>query len=341
MPELYLNGAFAGQRVTGQQRYATEVSAELIRRHSGRLLRPPAPVRSRAALSHLWAHTALPALSLRAHLVSMTSRSPVAARRHTLVVHDLFVLQHPEWYSTRYVRTHAPVLSAQLRTAAGLVAVSEPVAQELRRLYPHAPVAVAPNAPSEVFRQPSVGHLPAAVRTLLEAPGVEGFLFAVGSLDPRKNFGRLVEAYRSLAAPLRSAFPLVIAGGGSAVFAEAGVQAAPEVHWIGYVDDPELAALYAEATAVVVPSLDEGFGLPLVEALTAGGRLAVSDIPPFRWVAGDSARYFRPDDVGDIAHALRTVVHAPGRRGGDHDLATRFTWEGSADVIADFARGHR
>ncbi|SFT34006.1 Glycosyltransferase involved in cell wall bisynthesis [Geodermatophilus amargosae] len=338
MPELLVNGAFVGQRVTGQQRYATEVSAELVRRHSGRLLRPPPAVRSRAALSHLWAHTALPARSLRGDLVSMTSRSPVVARRHTVVVHDLFVLQHPEWYSARYVRTHAPVLTAQLRTAGGLVAVSEPVARELRRLYPRARVTVAPNAPSEVFRRASGAALPDAVRAVLDAPGVEGFLFAVGSLDPRKNFGRLVEAYQALPAAVRATFPLVIAGGGSAVFAEAAVGPTPQVHWIGYVDDPGLASLYATATAVVVPSLDEGFGLPVVEALTAGGRLAVSDIPAFRWVAGDSVRYFRPDEVQDITRALQAALYEPVRPAGCPVPPTRFSWEASADVIAAFAR---
>ncbi len=341
MPELFVNGAFAGQRVTGQQRYATEVSAELVRQHSGRLLRPPPAMRRRAAVSHLWAHTALPALSLRGDLVSMTSRSPVVARRHTVVVHDLFVLQHPEWYSTRYVRTHAPVLTAQLRNAAGLVAVSEPVAQELRRLYPRTRVAVAPNAPSEVFRHAAEADLPAAVRAVVDAPGVEGFLFAVGSLDPRKNFGRLVEAYQSLPTPVRSAFPLVIAGGGSPVFAQAAVRTTPEVHWVGYVGDPELAALYATATVVVVPSLDEGFGLPVVEALTAGGRLAVSDIPAFRWVAKDSVRYFRPEDVADIGRALRSAVDEPVRPPGTQALAERFSWKTSADVIAAFVRSRR
>jgi glycosyltransferase involved in cell wall biosynthesis len=340
VPDLYVNGAFAGQQVTGQQRYATEVSAELVHRHSGRLLTPPPAVQQRAALSHAWAHTALPVLSARGVLVSMTARSPVLARHHTLVVHDLFVLRHPEWYSTAYARTHAPVLSTQLRTAARLVAVSEPVAAQLRRQFPHKEVAVAPNAPSEVFRRPSDVHLPPEVHDLIETPGVEGFFFAVGSRDPRKNFDRLVEAYHSLPSAVRQAFPLVIAGGGSAVFADSNVRSSTAVRWIGYVDDPSLAALYAAATAVVVPSLDEGFGLPVVEALTAGGRLAVSDIPTFRWVAGDSVRYFLPHDIAQMARALQTMVDDPPAPGVDTaTVAARFTWAATADVIADFARG--
>ena len=73
---------------------------------------------------------------------------------------------------------------------------------------------------------------------------MEGFLFAVGSQDPRKNFAGLVDAYRLLPQSLRTAYPLVIAGGDSTVFAEHSLTASPDVHHIGYVPDPALAALY-------------------------------------------------------------------------------------------------
>ena len=337
MAELLINGAFSGQRVTGPQRYAVEVSARLVAEHGGRLVVPPRGVSGRAGLTHGWAHLALPLLSARGHLVSLTARSPVLARRHTLVVHDLFVLEHPEWFSEKYVRSHAPVLSAQLRTAARLVAVSEPVAGQLRRLHPEKPVTVAPNAPSDVFRSPSGEHLPKDVQRLLEEPGVEGFLFAVGSRDPRKNFGRLTAAYSTLPAAVRSAFPLVIAGGESDVFATSSVAPAAGVQWLGYVDDLELADLYATATAVAVPSLAEGFGLPVVEALTAGGRLAVSDIATLRWVAGTAARYFDPEDVDDIARVLLGMITDPPVQGDPAAVLSRFSWAATADEIARFA----
>lgn len=339
MSDLTVNGAFYGQRVTGQQRYATEVAERLATRDSVRVLRPSAAVSRNAPLSHAWAHTVLPIAAARGALVSLTSRSPLIARRHTVVVHDLFVLRHPEWYSPRYARTHAPLLAAQLRTAAGIVAVSSPVADEIRRLHPRKAVAVAPNAPSDVFLRASEAALPPAVRRLTDAPGVGGFLFAVGSQDPRKNFAGLVDAYRLLPQSLRTAYPLVIAGGDSTVFAEHAVKASPEVHHIGYVPDPALAALYSCATAVIVPSLDEGFGLPVVEALTAGGRLAVSDIPVFRWVAGDAVRYFDPTRPERIARVVQGMVEDPPARGEATIVTCRFDWQSTSDVIADFAMG--
>jgi glycosyltransferase involved in cell wall biosynthesis len=257
------------------------------------------------------------------------------------VVHDLFVLTHPEWYSRSYVRTHAPVLATQLRSASRFVAVSEPVAAEVRHRYPRTPVTVAPNAPSDVFRKPSPEALPEEVRAAIEAPGVEGYFFAVGSRDPRKNFGRLASAHASLPPALRTAFPLLIAGGESSVFASDSFRPVPDVRSIGYVDDAALAALYAAATAVIVPSLDEGFGLPLVETLAAGGRLAVSDIPAFRWVAGDAPRYFDPHSVADMGAVLRSVAQRPPPAVDAAMILARFNWNTTADIVADFTAAFR
>jgi glycosyltransferase involved in cell wall biosynthesis len=273
--------------------------------------------------------------------VSLTSRSPILARRHTVVVHDFFVLDHPEWYSAAYVRTHAPVLTAQLRTARGLVAVSPHVADQVRHRFPRTPVIVAPNAPSDVFSGPSKAALPDEVRDVTATRGVRGFFFAVGSRDPRKNFDRLVAAYATLPAALRDAFPLVISGGRSEVFATSSAPESPDVRWIGYVDDDALAALYSAATAVVVPSLEEGFGLPLVEALAAGGRLVVSDIPTFRWIADDAALFFDPESATDIARGLAAAVDRPPPGATADRITARFNWDETAHRIAEFASSLR
>jgi glycosyltransferase involved in cell wall biosynthesis len=338
MTDVYVNGAFRGQRITGQQRYATEVVERLRERRDVHLLEPPPAVSRRALTAHLWAHTVLPTLSIRGPLLSLTARSPVVARRHVVVVHDLFVLDHPEWYSAAYVRTHAPVLRAQLGRAAALAAVSPQGADRLRHMVPGTPVVLAPNAPGDCFRSATRDAVPPAVHALQESHGVEGFLCAVGSEDRRKNFARLVEAYGTLPPALRAAYPLVIAGGGSAVFAAAGIPAAEHVHRLGYVTDEQLAALYASATAVIVPSLDEGFGLPVVEALAAGGRVVVSDIPVFRWVAGDAASYFDPLRVEDLARAVREAVE---QRPGTPDtvsLLSRFDWDRTASALVSAAK---
>ena len=333
---LYVNGGFTGQRVTGQQRYAGEVTRRLASYPDVDVLVPPSRVQASAVRAHLWAHTALPLRARGGPLISLTARSPAAARSHVVVVHDLFVLQHPEWYSSAYRRTHVPVLLAQLRTARGLVAVSQPVADELSRRHPRTPVVVAPNAPSEVFSLGTTEALPAQVERLLGADATAGYLFAVGSTDPRKNFGGLVEAFNRLPQDFQARFPLVIAGGVSSNFAAVSLATSPHLHHVGFVTDEQLAALYARAAGVVVPSFDEGFGLPLVEAMAAGASLAVSRIPAFEWVAGPDVAYFDPLDPDDMARAIQELVLLP-EASATGARVSRFNWDATARVIHAFA----
>ena len=331
-----VNEAFRPQRVTGQQRYARELS-DRITRHDG--IAPVAPAGWWARGSRVWGW-ALAVLPLRARgrvLVSLTSRAPLWHRRHVVVVHDLFVLTDPAWYSRRYVWTHAPLLRAHLRSASAIVAVSEPVAEQVRA-HTRAPVRVAPNAPSELFARG------AAADGVLAARGLRrrGYLLTVGSLDPRKNLRRLAAAYGRLTTAERAAMPLVVVGGGSAIYADDAIDWPGGAVRTGYVDDAELAQLYRGAAGVVFPSLAEGFGLPVVEAAVAGAPLAVSDIPVFHWILADApAAYLDPTDVDSISAALRRLADGEVPALDDTAAAAltqRFSWDASAAVLADAVR---
>jgi GT2 family glycosyltransferase len=243
-------------------------------------------------------------------------------------VHDLFVLTNPGWFSRLYYLTHAPLLRAQIRSAAAVVAVSQPTAQEVASIY-SGPIVVAPNAPSAAVA-PRKGAT--AVLDRLGVPAGR-YLLAVGSRDLRKNLARLAEAYARLDAEERQRHPLVVVGGGSSIFRtehrtwpEEGVDA-------GYVSDEELGELYQNAYAMVLVSLAEGFGLPLVEAAACGTpHLVVSDIPVFRWICGDAAHYVEPSEVDSIADGLRQVLRRPRRQSID---LSRFDWDASARSISE------
>ena len=324
-----VNTSYRMQRVTGQQRYATEIAQRLLVRDGYEEV-APAGWFSRSALRvWLWVFTALEARARGRLLLSMTARAPFLANRHVLVVHDLFVLTNPEWFSRKYVLSHAGLLRIQLKRAIAVVAVSQPVADQVRPMFP-GPVVVAPNAPSAVFfRSAPTDSNALAARGLVD----DGYLLAVGSMDPRKNLPLLARAYGAMGATERAALPLVIVGGGSAVFRDERIAWPSEVIDAGYVTDDELRGLYAGARAVVFPSLAEGFGLPLVEAAAAGARtLVVSDIPVFRWVCGDSATYFDPASASDVTAAIRRAAANPLPIAID---LTRFDWNTSADAIAD------
>lgn len=330
MKSIIVNRAFAGQRVTGQQRYAREVARRLEASSDYRSAEPVGFWARSTLRTWAWVQIVLPFLARGSVVLSMTSRAPLWCRRHVLVVHDLFVLTHPEWYSRRYIWTHAPLLRAQLRSAAAVVAVSRPVADELAA-YRTDPVEVAPNAPSDVFFERPDGPDDEA----LTARGLvaDGYLLAVGSKDPRKNLPRLAAAYGRLTAEDRRAFPLVVVGAANAIFADEALEWPEGKVDAGYVTDQELRQLYRHARCVVFVSLAEGFGLPLVEAAAAGSRgLLASDIPVFRWIGGDTVRYVDPLSVDDVAAALRGEIDDPQKL---EPNVERFSWDRTARVVDD------
>lgn len=330
MTRVVVNQSYAGQRVSGQQRYAAEISARLpddfVR------VRPRGRWAGSTGRVWAWIQLVLPLLARSSVLLSMTARAPLWSPRQVVVVHDLFVLEHPEWFSRSYVLTHAPLLRAQIRAARGVVAVSQPVADQVAALRREV-VPVAPNAPSDVFTAPD----PSPSQVLEERgirPGT--FFLAVGNRDPRKNLSGLAAAYALLSDAEREQHPLVLVGGGAGVFRDEAISWPAGTVDSGYVDDDELRRLYRDAGAVVFVSLAEGFGLPLVEAAAAGATsFVISDLPVFRWICGDGARYVDPLDAGDVARGMREGVEGP--RSVSLDLA-RFSWDKSAAVVEETCR---
>lgn len=342
---IYLNESFRGQRVSGQQRYAGEIADQLP--DDVRRLRPGRFFAAHPFLTWFWVLVVLPIRAWPGVLVSLTARSPIWHPRQIAVVHDLFVVEHPEWYSRAYYLTHAPLLRIQVATARALVAVSEPVATQLRGRRPSADVVVAPNAPSRVFdRNRRPGPVVPASRPgptgpeILDRWGLRPgrYLIAVGNIDPRKNWSRLARAWSRRTAAERADVPLVVVGAGSMIYNAPDVEWPAETRLIGYVTDDELATLYAESMAFVFPSLAEGFGLPIVEAVGAGApRLLLADLPVFRWICGGAAGYVDPTSVNELADALRTerIAALPP---ADPQVAGRFDWASSAATVHRQAR---
>ena len=258
----------------------------------------------------LWLQVVLPVQAGGATVLSMTSRAPFWRRRHVLVIHDLFVLTNPEWFSRRYVWTHAPLLRAQIRSAAAIVAVSQPVADQVAEHYP-GPIVVAPNAPSAVFSdEPAVSDPvepdPLAARGLTAGE----YFLTVGSMDPRKNLPRLAQAYAALTDQERAGHPLVIVGGGSGVFRSEDIAWPAGTIDAGYVSDAELRALYSGARAVVFVSW------PRVSACRWSSR------PPPG--PGDSSSPTSPSSGGSAA-MRRTMSTRRRRRASPPVSGPRFT----------------
>jgi glycosyltransferase involved in cell wall biosynthesis len=168
--------------------------------------------------------------------------------------------------------------------------------------------------------------------------GPEPFILGLGTLQPRKNYQRLVQAFSELR-PLTSDLRLVIAGGKGwlydGIFSEVkrlGLEG--RVLFPGFVDDDDLPALYSAAELLAYPSLYEGFGLPVLEAMACGTPVATSNTSSLVEVGGDAALLVEPTNVAAIADAIRRILTDADLRqalvAGGFDQARRFTWEKAA-----------
>jgi len=164
--------------------------------------------------------------------------------------------------------------------------------------------------------------------------GIDGpFFMAVGAQEARKNLQVLFRAM-TLLHERGMSVPLVLCGPGGPLARIAKREHAPWLHFAGYVSDPELGALYREATALVFPSRYEGFGLPALEAMAAGGRVICADASSLPEVVGDAALTFPWDDAHALADHMQHLLADPSLRAAKaaaaFSRAGEFTWEATA-----------
>ena len=225
------------------------------------------------------------------------------------------------------------------RSADRIIAVSEATKRDLQRVLrvPDRQIVVIHEAVGPEFAQPPA---PAAVEAVIRRYGLaRPYCLFVGNLEPRKNLSRLIEAFGLVRTHLRAAGQapqLVLAG--TRAWLYNGVLRAVETHGLatgvvftGYVPPADLPALYAAAACFVFPSVYEGFGLPVLEAMAAGTPVVASRAGAIPEVAGDAALLIDADRPAVIAEAIETVLADPLLRGRlverGRARARTFTWE--------------
>jgi glycosyltransferase involved in cell wall biosynthesis len=241
-----------------------------------------------------------------------------------LFVHDLAFRLRPDevpWQQRAYLGT---VLPPALRSAAAVFVPSLATGSDLLAAYPYPGLAdrlkVVAEGPTPL---PEDGALPAGLEP--------GFVLAVGTLEDRKNYGRLVSAHAAIA----GAPPLVFAGRKG--WNGSGHPSGPGVRVLGHVDDETLAALYREAAVLAFPSLYEGFGLPLLDAMARGLPALVGDRGALPELGGEAALAVDPESTEAIAAGLRRLLgEAPLRRRlatAGRRRAKGFTWPAAAEIV--------
>ncbi|MGD0649901.1 MAG: glycosyltransferase family 1 protein [Verrucomicrobiia bacterium] len=254
---------------------------------------------------------------------------PALAPCKTVVtIHDLAFLKFPETFKPLHRQRLVWFTRNAVRRADRIIAVSESTKRDLCELLgaPDERIDVVHHGVDHELFRPDVAP---AVRT---AP----YILSVGTLQPRKNYTMLIRAFKRLCERRREPVELLIAGQRGWLWEEIEAEAdrTPRVHLLGYVSDDQLPALYAGAAVVAMPSLYEGFGLPLLEAMACEAPVVAANVSCFPEVVGNAAVMLDPTDEESWAATLSELLDDPAQRESLRQngmaRAKEFTWERTA-----------
>ncbi|WP_082072868.1 glycosyltransferase family 1 protein [Hyphomicrobium sp. 99] len=341
--EWSINGRFFSQKTTGVQRYASEIVAAIDTLDD---LRPgeatmfiansaPAPIALNSielcavgqSANQIWEQWQLPR-STSKPILNLCNRGIIAAKQQTICIHDTNVFTCPESYSRQFRLFYKALLPFFARRASRLTTVSSYSADELSTRFdiPRERITVLYNGHEHAFRW-RAANSDIMRRFRFDRP----FVLTIGSQAKHKNIGMLM----GLADALDDmGVDLAVAGGSGGIFADDANRKQANVRLLGYVSDDDLAALLSNALCLAFPSLTEGFGLPLVEAMALGCPVISSNSACMPEICGDAALFADPTDPSSWRRQIKTLLDSKSLQG---ELSSRgrlhvrrFSWRQSA-----------
>lgn len=262
---------------------------------------------------------------------------PLMQLKSVVTVHDLSHLYYPEFHPADRVKFLTQRLPATIQRASAVVTVSEATRRD-----------VHDSLGSRIKLPPVSVVYPAAAGTAVSSTDVRGkyqlpeqFILSVGTLEPRKNVARLLQAYQMLELGLQQAWPLLLVGDKgwlTEALAET-LEQTSQVRWLGFVPDEDMPGLYQAAGVFVYVSLFEGFGMPVLEAMGHGVPVLTSGVSSMPEVAGNAALLTDPLSVDAIADSLRNLIRDEALRKrlatAGRERAQQFDWTASARRLLD------
>ncbi|WP_317056594.1 glycosyltransferase family 4 protein [Roseovarius rhodophyticola] len=368
---LFINGRFLTQPLSGVQRYAHELVRALdnhlakhpsVKARFGQVvvLTPFASGTQRknlpryrsievfptgASQGHVWEQSRLYQISKDGVLLSLGNCGPLAHEAHVVAFHDAHVFEMPEAFSPGYRRWHRFLRPRLAQRAKGLITVSQHSAQTLAHWLDVDTdrFAIVPNSAEHVLR----------IEENLQATEEHGlnpkrYLLSVGNQSPNKNLIRLIEAHRDAGSDVP---PLAIVGDAPRALNIAKLETQNGLYVLGRVSDADLRGLYKGALGFVFPSLNEGFGIPPLEAMQLGVPVLSSNATAMPEVLGNAPMWFDPRDQLGMTLALkRFAAMAEEERKiritKGLARAGRYSWRASAEALVEmlgpmFAAGAR
>ena len=350
-----INGRFLSQKVTGVQRYALNVVTAIdgLIGSAGPKVSLLAPRKSddpglsnlsmltRGSLSgQLWEQTTLP-LHCQGRLLNLCNTGPISKSDQIICIHDANIFVSPESYSYKFRVYYQRIQPLLVRRAARVVTVSHAAARQIARHLPVAveDIAVIPNGHEHALKWDP--HKAVIAPALFENEGFwndRPFVVAFGSRASHKNIGMILSAAAELQ---ERGINIIIAGGGARIFSDNAQQSQPDeqpsqpnVRYLGHVTDHDLAFLIDRALCLVFPSLTEGFGLPLVEAMARGCPVISSDSASMPEICGNAALFASPFDRAAWIRSICSLKQSSELRreliGRGLEQVKNFSWSRAA-----------
>lgn len=235
-------------------------------------------------------------------------RTPPRRIPFTATLHDLTCWKMPGLHSEANVRADREFAERVLKRAAGIIAVSETTRRDAIEI-----LGIAPERIRTIYN----GVAEAYFNAPAPPPRPKPYALCVGTIEPRKNVDRLLDAWALLPADVRSSHDLLLAGGPGWRCESTLTRLAsppPGVQWLGYFPEPLMPELIRGAALLVYPSLYEGFGLPVAQAMACGTACVASNVGSLPEIAGDAAILVNPESPEEISRAILRLIEQPEER---------------------------
>lgn len=323
VPQLFVNTRCLRNRVTGVQRYTIELLKRLEIPFTP--ITPEKPMGR--ARSIIWEQTTLYSQAQKGILWSPANSGPIRHPNHVLTVHDLAVFKEEPWFNWAYRNTHRLLLNQTIPQARTIITVSEFIKNEILSRFDvdtHR-IHVIPNGVDEAF---FCEH---------KADPNSRYILTVGSLDPRKNLPKVIEAWKEVHRKDPD-LELHVVGEATPIFKQIDMRfhQGSNIHFLGRLTDEELKEKYRGALAFLYPSLYEGFGLPVLEAMAAGTPVITSKGTAMEEITAGIGVIIDANSLPEIYDA---IIYYSDKKGSDslsRESQTRarlFSWDKAANQM--------
>jgi glycosyltransferase involved in cell wall biosynthesis len=342
---IYINARFLTQTITGVQRYAIEISKELKLLYDNKItfVSPPNIIHFDIAKElnakivgehrgHLWEQISLPHFLKKEGsplLISFSGCGLLNYKNQIITIHDVSFRRHPEWFTKSYLHYYNFMIPRIAAKAHAIITVSEFSKGEIADV-----LGIEQNRIEVIYNAVSKNN---KIQNFSNSNiFLNNYILAVSSLEPRKNFSRLVEAFNGIG---DKNVKLYIIGKQFKVFSTLKLQKeiTKSVIFTGYLDESKLKDMYKKALFLIYPSLYEGFGLPPIEAMSFGCPVIASDIPAIHEICESAVLYTDPLSIEDMITKMNFMIENKDVRENFKQVGfkqvKKFSWTESAKQV--------